>query len=45
MDARSAGRRMTELLGLTTAPVAVSFTASAPAGVRRVATAGPAGCA
>jgi len=45
MDARSAGRRMTELLGLTTAPVAVSFTAPAPARVRRVAKAGPAGCA
>jgi uncharacterized protein (DUF169 family) len=45
MDARAAGRRMTELLGLTTTPVAVSFTASAPAGVPRVAKAGPAGCA
>ncbi len=45
MDARTAGRRMTELLGLTTAPVAVSFTATAPAGVPRVAKAGPAGCA
>jgi len=45
VDARTAGRRMTELLGLTTAPVAVSFTASAPAGVPRVAKAGPAGCA
>lgn len=45
MDAQTAGRRMTELLGLTTAPVAVSFTAAAPAGVPRVAKAGPAGCA
>jgi uncharacterized protein (DUF169 family) len=45
MDAQTAGRRMTELLGLTTVPVAVSFTASAPAGVPRVAKAGPAGCA
>jgi uncharacterized protein (DUF169 family) len=45
MDARTAGRRMTELLGLTTAPVAVSFTAAAPAGVARVSKAGPAGCA
>jgi uncharacterized protein (DUF169 family) len=45
MDAQTAGRRMTELLGLTTAPVAVTFTASAPAGVPRVAKAGPAGCA
>lgn len=45
MDAHTAGRRMMELLGLTTAPVAVSFTASAPVGVPRVAKAGPAGCA
>ncbi len=45
MDAQTAGRRMTELLGLTTAPVAVSFAAAAPAGVPRVAKAGPAGCA
>ena len=36
---------MVELLGLTAAPVAVSFPASAPAGVPRVAKAGPAGCA
>jgi len=45
MDARTAGRRMTELLNLTSRPVAVTFTASAPAGVPRVAKAGPAGCA
>jgi len=45
MDARAAGRRMVELLGLTTGPVAVSFTAAAPAGVPRVARSGPAGCA
>jgi uncharacterized protein (DUF169 family) len=45
MDAQTAGRRMTELLGLTTVPVAVSFTASTPTGVPRVAKAGPAGCA
>jgi len=45
MDARTAGRRMTELLGLRAAPVAVTFTSAAPAGVPRVAKAGPAGCA
>ena len=45
MDARTAGRRMTELLNLTSRPVAVTFTAAAPAGVPRVAKAGPASCA
>lgn len=45
MDIRAAGRRMVELLELTSAPVAVTFTAVAPAGVPRVAKAGPAGCA
>ena len=45
MDIRAAGRRMVELLELTSAPVAVTFTAAAPAGVPRVAKAGPAGCA
>jgi uncharacterized protein (DUF169 family) len=45
MDARTAGHRMTELLGLRTPPVAVTFTAAAPPGVPRVAKAGPAGCA
>ena len=45
MDARTAGRRMTELLNLASRPVAVAFTATAPAGVPRVARAGPAGCA
>src|SRR4029077_18567305 len=45
MDARTAGRRMTELLGLRVAPVAVTFASAAPAGVPRVAKAGPAGCA
>jgi len=45
MDARTAGRRMTELLNLTSRPIAVTFTATAPAGVPRVAKAGPAGCA
>jgi hypothetical protein len=45
MDARTAGRRMTELLNLTSQPVAVTFTAAAPPGVPRIAKAGPAGCA
>jgi len=45
MDARTAGRRMTELLGLRVAPVAVTFASAAPAGVPRVAKTGPAGCA
>ena len=36
---------MTELLGLRVAPVAVTFASAAPAGVPRVAKAGPAGCA
>lgn len=40
MDARAAGRRMVELLGLMADPVAVSFTAAPPAGVPRVAKAG-----
>lgn len=45
MDARTAGQRMTELLDLRTPPVAVTFTETPPAGVPRVAKAGPAGCA
>ncbi|HSB42707.1 MAG TPA: DUF169 domain-containing protein [Methylomirabilota bacterium] len=45
MDSRTAGRRLTELLDLASAPVAVTFTATAPAGVPRVARTGPAGCA
>jgi len=45
MDAQTAGRRMTELLGLATPPVAVSFTATAPPGLPRVSRPGPAGCA
>jgi uncharacterized protein (DUF169 family) len=35
---------MVELLDLASPPVAVTFAAAAPAGVRRVARAGPAGC-
>jgi uncharacterized protein (DUF169 family) len=45
MDPRTAGRRLVELLSLDTPPVAVTFAAAAPAGVPRVAKAGPAGCA
>lgn len=45
MDARTAGRRLTELLGLQTPPVAVTFAAAAPAGIARVSRPGPAGCA
>jgi uncharacterized protein (DUF169 family) len=45
MDARTAGRRMTELLQLEMAPVAVTFAATAPAGIPRVSRSGPAGCA
>ncbi len=45
MDARTAGRRMTELLGLNPPPVAVTFAPAAPAGIPRVSRSGPAGCA
>jgi uncharacterized protein (DUF169 family) len=45
MDARAAGRRLTELLDLPTPPVAVTFAAAAPPGVPRVSRPGPAGCA
>lgn len=41
MEARTAGRRLTELPGLRAAPVAVTFACAAPAGVPRVAKAGP----
>ena len=42
MEARTAGRRLTELPGLRFAPVTVTFVCAAPAGVPRVAKAGPA---
>jgi uncharacterized protein (DUF169 family) len=45
LDARIAGRRLTELLDLPTPPVAVTFAAAAPAGIARVSRPGPAGCA
>ncbi|MCI0545771.1 MAG: DUF169 domain-containing protein [Candidatus Rokubacteria bacterium] len=44
MTAR-AGTHLQELLGLSRPPVAVAFLPAAPPGVRRVAHAGPAGCA
>ena len=45
MDARTAGRRLIELLSLRSAPVAVTFAATPPPGVARVSKSGPAGCA
>jgi uncharacterized protein (DUF169 family) len=45
VDVRTAGRRMTELLGLHPEPVAVTFAATPPAGIPRVSRPGPAGCA
>jgi uncharacterized protein (DUF169 family) len=36
--------RLQELLGLRTAPVALAFRTSAPAGIPRVSSAGPSGC-
>ena len=45
MDARTAGRRLSELLTLDVKPVAVTFAAAPPPGVPHVSKAGPAGCA
>ena len=45
MDARNAATTLEGLLALRTTPVAVAFRSEAPAGVRRVERAGPAGCA
>src|SRR5262245_31712879 len=36
--------KLQELLGLGTSPIAITFRPSAPAGVPRVAAAGPSGC-
>jgi uncharacterized protein (DUF169 family) len=44
MTANAAGKQLTSLLGLQMPPVAVSFRATAPSGLTRVAAAGPAGC-
>jgi uncharacterized protein (DUF169 family) len=45
MDARTAGRRLIELLTLSAAPVAVTFADAPPPGVAHVSKTGPAGCA
>jgi uncharacterized protein (DUF169 family) len=45
MDARRIAATLEGLLALRVTPVAVTFCAEAPAGVRRVEHAGPAGCA
>ncbi len=45
MDTRRMATQLSELLGLGVAPVAVTFRAAAPTGVKRVEQAGPAGCA
>jgi len=45
MDTKRIAAKLSELLGLVVAPVAVTFRPSAPAGVKRVERAGPAGCA
>ena len=45
MNVKSLGVKLSELLGLGRAPVAITFRATAPAGVARVERAGPAGCA
>jgi uncharacterized protein (DUF169 family) len=45
MDTKRIAAKLSELLGLGVAPVAVTFRPSAPAGVKRVERAGPAGCA
>jgi len=45
MNVKHMAAKLSELLGLRVAPVAVAFRAAAPAGVGRVARAGPAGCA
>jgi uncharacterized protein (DUF169 family) len=44
VDRKTAARQLQELLGLSTTPVAVTFQASAPAGVPRIDAAGPSGC-
>jgi uncharacterized protein (DUF169 family) len=45
MDVKALHAKLSELLGLATAPVAVAFRPAAPAGVERVERPGPAGCA
>ena len=45
MNVKSLGERLSALLGLERAPVAITFRATAPPGVARVSRTGPAGCA
>ena len=45
MNISACAAQLHQLLGVTVAPVAVAFRPAAPAGVRRVATPSPAGCA
>ena len=45
MNVKHMAAKLSDLLGLRVAPVAVAFRAAAPAGVGRVEQAGPAGCA
>jgi uncharacterized protein (DUF169 family) len=45
MNVKSLGERLSALLGLERAPVAITFRAAAPPGVARVSRTGPAGCA
>jgi uncharacterized protein (DUF169 family) len=45
MDLEDTATKLSELLGVRTAPVAIAFRPAAPAGVRRIDRAGPAGCA
>lgn len=45
MQTKGVAAKLSELLGLSVAPVAVAFRPAAPAGVGRVERAGPAGCA
>ena len=45
MNPKTAGAKLSQLLGLRSAPIAVAFRSAAPAGVKRVERAGPAGCA
>ena len=45
MNVKSLGAKLSDLLGLASAPVAMAFRPAAPAGVSRVERPGPAGCA
>jgi uncharacterized protein (DUF169 family) len=45
MDVQTLGRTLSRLLGVSSAPVGISFRDTAPAGIARVGRPGPAGCA